>query len=101
MQFDVHRNPGTSRRRAPFLVDLQSDRIQALNLRVVAPLVRSEILGSTARLHPTMTVQDIVCTLSISELFAIEPRRLGEVVANIEDVRHRIIAALDLLFTGI
>ncbi|HVV94066.1 MAG TPA: CcdB family protein [Hyphomicrobiales bacterium] len=101
MQYDVYRNVGSSGRRAPFLIDLQSDRIEALKLRVVAPLVQTDVLRGVSRLHPTMTVEGILCTLSISELFAIEPRRLGEAVDNLERYRHGIVAALDLLFTGV
>ena len=101
MQFDVHENRGEGQERAPYLVDLQSDRVVALRMRVVAPLVKPEFLGSLGRLHPRINVLDQPYTLSVSELFAIEESRLGPAVGNIGRYRDRIIAAIDVLFTGV
>ncbi len=68
---------------------------------MVAPLIRPEILGSFERLHPQISVLGEPFTLSVSELFAIDRRKLGEVVDSAERYRYRIVAALDLLFTGV
>ena len=70
-------------------------------MRVVAPLVRPEFLGALGRLHPRFQLLGEPYTLSVSELFAIEQQRLGPAVGNLGRYRDRIIAAIDMLFTGI
>lgn len=101
MQFDVHRNLGRGAERGPYLFDLQSDRVESLRLRVVAPLVLTGFLTGVPRLNPQFTIEGRTCVLSTAEHFAMDPRQLGPVVENLTPLRHRIIAALDLLFTGI
>ena len=102
-QFDVHRNTDTEgRKRAPFLVVIQSDFLSDLQTRVAAPLVLAEKFGTpVSRLNPTFKVADRAVVLSIGELAAIDRRELGEGVASLAASRDDIIAALDFLFTGI
>lgn len=101
MQFDVHENRGEGRELAPYPVDLQSDRVVALRMRVVAPLVKTEFLRPLGRLHPRVEVLGEPYTLSISELFAIDQHQLRPAVGNLDHYRDRIVAAIDMLFTGI
>jgi toxin CcdB len=102
-QFDVHRNTDVDgRKRAPFLVVIQSDFLSDLKTRVVAPLVLPEKFGPPVkRLNPTLRVAGRAVVLSAAELAAIHRRELGEDIGNLADSRDEIIAALDFLFTGI
>jgi hypothetical protein len=68
---------------------------------VVAPLVRLDRLAERSRLFPRMTVDNAVFVMSASELAAIRRNQLRQHVTNLSSERSAIIAALDLLFTGI
>jgi toxin CcdB len=102
-QFDVHRNTDAEgRKRAPFVLVIQSDFLADLQTRVAAPLVLAGRFGTAVkRLNPTFKVADRVVVLSISELAAIDRRELGEAVGSLAASRDDIMAALDFLFTGI
>jgi toxin CcdB len=101
MQFDVHRNIGIASDRAPFLADIQSDRVQALRLRVVVPLVRADYFNAIRHLNPSVEIEGERVIVSTAELFAVDQRRLGPVVASLGAHREAIVRALDLLFTGV
>ena len=100
-QFDVHRNPG--KRRYPLLLDVQDDLLTTLATRVVVPLTTSKQFGARpiTRLNPVATVDGRDYVLVFQELAAIPAAALGESVASLRDRRTEMIAAIDLLFTGI
>jgi hypothetical protein len=64
----------------------------------VAPLVPRE---PTSRLQPRFSIQDESFALMVTDLAAFPRRLLGQPEINVEGERHRIIGALDLLFTGV
>jgi hypothetical protein len=68
---------------------------------VVAPLIAENTFMPQSRLTPIIPVLGQSYILSIPEMFTIEKRRLGPVVANVDSLSQRIIGALDLLFTGV
>ena len=101
-QFDIveNLNPQT-RSRYPFLVVLQHDRIHGLATLVVAPLTPVSALPALDRLHPKATVGRQSYRVVVEELAAVRSRTLGQTVGSLEGERYAIIAAIDLLFTGI
>jgi toxin CcdB len=102
-QFDVYRNPNPDTcKMIPYLLDVQADLLDMLATRVVVPLVLAEEMGSAAKLlNPQFTVNGTIVVMSTPELAGIAKRSLGDKVASLEGLRDEIIAALDLLFTGI
>ena len=103
-QFDVYRNANpATRARIPYLLDVQSDLLDPLVTRVVVPLCRPELLkGQLAeRLNPTFEVDGRRVAMLTPELAGISAKALGERIANLALSREAIIAALDLVFTGI
>jgi toxin CcdB len=101
-QFDIVQNLNlASRGRYPFLIVLQHDRVSALRSVIAAPLAEATVLLAGSRLHPSLTLSGREYLIIIEELAAVEANSLGQVIASAEAARYNIIAALDLLFTGI
>ena len=101
-QFDVIANPDPlDAHDRPFVVVLQSDLVSDLRSTVVAPLVPRESMRGAQRLNPLLKLDGSEYWLAIHELFAVERRILLRQAGNVSDQRDAIIAALDLLFTGI
>jgi toxin CcdB len=103
-QFDVYRNANpATRARVPYLLDVQSDLLDTLATRVVVPLCKPEVLrGKLAeRLNPVFEVEGRKMVLLTPELAGVSRKALGEKIENLADRRDSIIAALDLVITGI
>ena len=102
-QFDVYLNPNTETRDSiPFLLDVQSDMLDILATRVVVPLVVADEMTQVAKyLNPQFKIKSIAVVMSTAELAGVPNRSLGEKVTSLKNKRDEIIAALDLLFTGI
>lgn len=103
-QFRVYRNPNASTRdRFPFLLDVQSDLVSALTTRVVVPLGPAAAMegGPIRTLTPVFDIEGTACAMHTPQLAGISARQLGTEMADLADHRAAILAALDLLFTGI
>ena len=103
-QFDVYRNANpATRARIPYLLDVQSDLLDPLATRVVVPLCKPEVLkGKLAeRLNPVFEVEGRRMAMLTPELAGVSRKILGERVGNLSHERYSIVAALDLLITGI
>lgn len=102
-QFDVYLNPNPATRKSiPYLLNVQSDLLDMLASRVVVPLVLADDLGQAAKqLNPQFKIKNQTVVMSTPEMAGIPTRALGEKVASLKIKRDEIIAALDLLFTGI
>src|SRR5262245_2455169 len=102
-QFDVIANPfPRSRDRQPFLVELQSDLLaRNLDTVVVAPLERTGSGLYADRLNPRFTMDGEAFVLITQELVTVRKSALGHSVGSIASDRDKVIAALDLLFTGV
>lgn len=100
-QFDVHRNPRGGA--FPLLLDVQADLLSALATRVVVPLARARRWTSKPLtvLNPIVVVRRVDYVLVFQELAAIPTAALGRPVGSLASRREELIAALDLLFTGI
>ena len=102
-QFDVYLNPNADTSKAiPYLLDVQADLLDRLATRVVVPLVLAGEMGLAAKqLNPQFKVKGAAVVMSTAELAGVSNRSLGDKVVSLKNKRDEIIAALDLLFTGI
>lgn len=103
-RFDVFENPNPrSQKTVPYLLVLQSELLDALPSQVVAPLVRVSALGgrAAARLNPELTVKGETVFMLTQQVGAVAAAALSNRVVNLESRRDDIVAALDLLFSGI
>lgn len=102
-QFDILSNKSKmSKKNVPYLINLQSDPMNILATRIVAPLRETltcsdEIL---TKIHIPISINNKEYTIFISELAAIPSSLLGDNIINANFLRQEFIAALDLLFTG-
>ena len=101
-QFDVYQNPNQrTRQTIPYLLDVQSDLLDALTTRVVVPLVKAKEMGKPARyLNPCFEMGGQTVCMSTPELAGVSLHALGRRVGSLAERRSDIIAALDFLFTG-
>jgi len=100
-QFDVFASPfRKGREERPYIVILQSDRIDTAS-RVCGFLIAERFLRPEGRLNPAFVVESRRCYFHPIELVTLPAQALREPIANLEAERDRIVAALDLVFTGI
>jgi len=103
-QFGIYRNANPATRTAyPFLLDVQSDLIADLGTRVVAPLsLASSMKGKVIRtLMPIFAIEGKQYAMLTPQLAGISVKQLGTKVTELSERRGEILAALDLLITGI
>ncbi|MBI3675575.1 MAG: CcdB family protein [Proteobacteria bacterium] len=101
-QFDVFPNPSKrGRAERPFVVVIQSSFVAGVSSQLCAPLVVEGELHPDRRLNPAFRIGDQILYLHPVEITPIPARLLRTVAANLGSERDRIIAALDLVFTGI
>jgi toxin CcdB len=103
-QFAVYKNRNAATRgRYPLLLDVQSDLLEPLSTRVVVPLSPA----ATARdlvmkqLAPILTIDGKQYVMLTPQLAGVSTRELGQSIGNLTAGRPAIVAALDLLITGI
>jgi len=100
-QFDLHRH--AKRGLYPFLVDIQADLLAGLATRVVVPLVPLRRYGTRpiTRLNPLVAIGGREHVVVVQELAAVPATALGAVVGSLAARRADLLAALDLLLTGV
>ena len=100
-QFDVY-HFSSSGSGPLFVVDLQSDLLDGLATRIVAPLYQvQESAKPILRLNPLVQIDGKLYYLCIQEIAAMRVKTLGEKVGSLTEQRAEIIGALDLLITGV
>jgi toxin CcdB len=101
-QFDIVANPfPRSRERQPFLVALQSDLLtRNLDTVVVAPLEPAASATFADRLNPRVEIEGNAFVLITQEIVTVRKSVLGQTRVSVAAERDKIIAALDMLFTG-
>jgi toxin CcdB len=101
-QFDVYENPNEkTQEEIPYLLDLQSDLLDDLATRVVAPLIKSQsIVKPILHLNPCFEIEGVAVVLSTAELAGVPKGALGAKMGSLKEYRGEIIAALDFLITG-
>ncbi len=104
-QFTVHRNRNAATRsRYPLLLNIQSDLLAELGTRVVVPMTPAPAVARRAAMRtltPVLVVDDKDYLLMTPQLAGVANRDLGPPVADLSGQRPAVLAALDLLFTGI
>jgi toxin CcdB len=87
----------------PLLLDIQADLLSQLATRVVVPMTSVKRYGTKpiTRLNPTATVSGVEYVVVFQEIAAIPRSALGKLVGSLASRRAELIAAIDLLFTGI
>ncbi|HBA89025.1 MAG TPA: plasmid maintenance protein CcdB [Geobacter sp.] len=101
-QFDVYENNNLqTKKKVPYLLNVQADLLAPLTTRVVVPLVSMSAIGKpVARLNPQFTIKGITVVMSTAQLAGVDKKILGEKVGSLKERRDEIIAALDFLFVG-
>jgi toxin CcdB len=101
-QFDVYENPNEETQEAiPYLCDLQSDLLDDLATRVVAPLIKTTIIGKPIlHMNPQFEIEGTAVVLSTAELAGVPKGALGRKIGSLKEHRGGIIAAIDFLITG-
>jgi len=101
-QFEIFANPfPNSRQRQPYLISLQSDLLsRSLDTVVVAPLEPADADTFADRLNPRLDVENEPFVMIAQELVTIRKSALGASRGSLASERDRIIAAIDVLFTG-
>ena len=101
-QFDVYQNLNKTKDTIPYLLDVQNELLDPLATCVVVPLVRAEKMGKPVKgLNPTFVIETISVVMSTPQLAGVPRKILGKKIDSLQDHHQEIIAALDLLFTGI
>lgn len=91
-----------SRQRVPYLLDLQSDLVDGLGSRLVAPLIRTDRATPTIDwLMPTFMVEGEPVVMDTAQIAGVTQRFIGKQVDDLSAERAAILAALDLLVSGI
>lgn len=101
-QFDVYRNPNASQPSQPaFFVTLQSDFVDYLGTRLVAPLYRTDTIGTLpGKLAPSVTIDDAEYSIVMPQMAGIPKSRLGAKVTSLDQHRDALIGAVDFLLSG-
>lgn len=102
-QFDLYRNPNPhGRAAAPFVVSLQSDMLERLPSRWVAPLKPSKSIAKRVEsLMPEIEFEGKAFTIFMYESGAVPAALLGEKIGSLGPHRHAIIRAIDVLVAGV
>ena len=97
-RFDLFRRP----RSAPgYLLQIQSDFLDALETRVVVPLLPPEAVPRPMRdLHPHFEIEGQAHIMATQLLGAIPRRELGPAIGSLAAHQDDITRALDVLITG-
>jgi toxin CcdB len=103
-QFWVYRNRNpTSEAAYPLLLNVQTDLIESLGSRVVVPLAPADTFKHKIidRLMPTLQIDGTVYVLLTVQISGMFVKDIGAEVADLSDQRQVIMAALDMLISGI
>lgn len=96
-RYDLHPAPDG----AGFLVDLQSDLLDGLTTRVVAPLLPLDRAPSPAKwLNPVFEIDGVAHVLATQLLAAVPRGLLGRPVGTLADRAEAVTRALDMVFHG-
>lgn len=101
--FRIHRNNSTSADHYPYIVDVQSDLLSALETRLAIPLVESSELsgGPIKNLNPKVSIGKTDYFVLTQQMAAIPKGMLGEPMENVEVDRSQVLSSIDFLITGI
>ena len=94
-RFDIYRHD------VGLIVDIQTDILDGLTTRMMAPLIPVERAPKTVgRLNPLLEIDGALYVLQPQLMTAIAERQLGRPVGNILRHYDQIVAAIDMVFHG-
>ncbi len=103
-QFTLYKNENKDTRKTyPYFVDVQHKLLSSLNTRLVIPLSPHKTLKDTnaEKLCPVFQIEQGSYVLLTHQLTSIPLSALKTKVCSLENFRDDIIAAIDMLITGI
>lgn len=102
-QFDLYKNPNPAARKlVPYFVNLQSDHLEHIATRLCAPVKSAKISSKPiAGLMPEIEIDGARFFVFMQEIAAIPASLLGQRAASASRYRFQLIAAVDLLVSGI
>jgi toxin CcdB len=105
-QFDVYLNSGKGVKATPFLVDVQHNLFTGCNTRVVVPLLSAKIarernMDFVEKANPVFMFGDTEVVLAAHLMTAIRAKELSGKVGSIASMRPDILAAMDVIFSGV
>jgi len=97
-RFDVYRT-----KLGELLLDCQTDFLSGIRTRLVAPLLPAEEVEPhrMARLMPAFSFGGRNVVMVTTLLVGLSQRELGERIGSLADEQDAIMAAIDMLLTGI
>ena len=102
-QFNIYSNANSStKENYPYLLDIQSSLFEALDTRLVIPLVlvSKQKHKPIDGLMPIMVIKGNEFVLITSQIAGVHKNNLGTHISDINQNRQEIIAAIDFLITG-
>ncbi len=102
-RFDAYPNPGAHASTTPYLLDVQSDLLDALDSRVVIPLRSLAHFAKVklpTRLTPVLQVDGKDFLLETPRMGSVPKRVLTISAACLADEQDQITGAMDFLFHG-
>lgn len=102
-QFTAYQNKNAqTKKRIPFLLDVQTVLLDELQTRVVVPLtsVEKSTAKPISRLTPLLKIDGENYLMLTPQLAGINKKEIGKAVADLSNSRTEIVAALDFLVTG-
>ena len=103
-QFTLYKNDNkNSKKTYPYFIDVQNDLLDDLNSRMVIPLSAQATLHNlnAKRLCPTIEIDAGIFVLLTHQMTSVPCSVLKNKVTSLEHYRYDILAAIDLLLTGI
>lgn len=101
--FQVYRSKAASAETYPYLLDVQSELLAALDSRLVIPLTEESRFGKhlIKNLNPLVHIGKTSYVVLTQQMAAIPKGVLGEHIESAELVRTEVLSAIDFLITGI
>jgi len=103
-QFTLYKNEDISTNEVyPFFIDIQHSLLDNLNSRMVIPLSTHKILNNTdaKRLCPILHFDEGSFVLLTHQMTSVPKSILKTEVTSLEKYRYEILAAIDMLISGI
>jgi len=103
-QFTLYKNEDSSSNKTyPYFIDVQNTLLSDLNSRLVIPLSPHEALNNTdaKRLCPVIHLDEGNFVLLTHQMTSVPKSILKTEVTLLENFRYEILAAIDMLISGI
>ena len=103
-QFTVYENQNkNSNDTYPYFVDVQNELLISLNSRMVIPVTPIQLMANItiSKLCPKIMINKIEFILLTHQMTNIPTTALNNPIMEAENLRDEIVAAIDLLITGI